>query len=185
MELVMMGETIFPPAFLSFALDPEGDHLGEAVPRDENNQAIRIGTENTLAPQLSKRERSILRCLIEGDSNKCIARKIDIAEATVKVHVKAILRKIRVQNRTQAAIWGMNNGSLTRPASDSSSPSTSDAAEQLPKPVEVISEIKQIVASVPLSPIEQGANHVEAPRIDRLIRKGFNPRTNGAARPGK
>jgi two-component system nitrate/nitrite response regulator NarL len=195
MELVMMGETIFPPAFLSFVLDPEGvhpegdhpegDHLGEAVPRDENNQAILIRTENTLAPQLSKRERSILNCLIEGDSNKCIARKIDIAEATVKVHVKAILRKIRVQNRTQAAIWGMNNGSLTRPANDSSPPSTSDAAEQLPKPVEVISEIKQIAASVPLSAIEQGANHVEAPRIDRLIRKGFNRRTNGAARPGK
>src|ERR1700720_4285192 len=34
-ELVMMGETIFPPAFLSFALDPESDHTGKAVPRDE------------------------------------------------------------------------------------------------------------------------------------------------------
>ena len=41
-----------------------------------------------------------------------IARKIDIAEATVKVHIKAILRKIRVQNRTQAAVWAMNNGPL-------------------------------------------------------------------------
>ena len=41
-----------------------------------------------------------------------IARKIDIAEATVKVHIKAILRKIRVQNRTQAAVWAMNNGRL-------------------------------------------------------------------------
>jgi len=51
----------------------------------------------------------ILHCLIRGDSNKSIARKIDIAEATVKVHVKAILRKTRVQNRTQAAIWGMNH----------------------------------------------------------------------------
>jgi Bacterial regulatory proteins, luxR family len=39
-----------------------------------------------------------------------IARKIQIAEATVKVHLKAILRKIRVRNRTQAAIWAMNNG---------------------------------------------------------------------------
>src|SRR6266478_4826381 len=110
-ELVMMGETVFPPAFLSFVLDPEGDPRGEAAPRDENNQEILIRAETTLAPQLSTREKSILRCLIEGDSNKCIARKIDIAEATVKVHVKAILRKIRVQNRTQAAIWGMNNGS--------------------------------------------------------------------------
>src|SRR6266436_936854 len=48
MELVMMGETIFPPAFLSFVLGPKGDHLGEAVPRDENNQAILTGAENTL-----------------------------------------------------------------------------------------------------------------------------------------
>lgn len=54
--------------------------------------------------------------MVEGNSNKSIARKIDIAEATVKVHVKAILRKIRVQNRTQAAIWGMNNGPLVRPS---------------------------------------------------------------------
>ena len=54
-----------------------------------------------------------MRCIIEGESNKCIARKINVTEATVKVHVKAILRKIRVQNRTQAAVWGMNNGSHT------------------------------------------------------------------------
>src|ERR1700736_6657724 len=103
MELVMMGETIFPPAFLSFVLDPEGTLLGETAPRDENNQAMPIRTKNPFAPQLSTREKLILRCLIEGYSNKCIARKINIAEATVKVHVKAILRKIRVHNRTQAA----------------------------------------------------------------------------------
>src|SRR3954451_25476546 len=112
-ELVLMGATIFPPAFLAFALDPGGDRLRLAAPRDEDKPATLSGTENNVTPQLSAREKSILRCLIEGDSNKCIARKIDIAEATVKVHVKAILRKIRVQNRTQAAIWGMNNESLT------------------------------------------------------------------------
>ena len=60
--------------------------------------------------KLSAREKCILRCLLNGDANKVIARKVDIAEATVKVHVKAILRKIRVQNRTQAAIWAMNCG---------------------------------------------------------------------------
>src|SRR5258707_4541820 len=159
----MMGETIFPPAFLSFVLDPEGD-LVEAAPRDEDNQSILLRTENTLAPQLSTREKSILRCLIEGDSNKCIARKIDIAEATVKVHVKAILRKIRVQNRTQAAIWGM------RLANNSSPPSTFDVGKPLPNPLEVISGIKQIGASPPLAAIGH-ANHVNVPRIDRLIRK--------------
>jgi DNA-binding NarL/FixJ family response regulator len=184
-ELVVMGETIFPPAFLSFVLGPEGGQLGETVPRDENNQVILFTTEDTLTPQLSAREKSILRCLIEGDSNKCIARKIDIAEATVKVHVKAILRKIRVQNRTQAAIWGMNNGSLTRPANDSSPLSNCDMTKRLSKPVEAISEIKQIGSSVPLTAIEHEANHVDVPRIDRLIRKVVNRRTPGAARPGE
>jgi len=184
-ELMMMGETIFPPAFLSFVLDPEGDSFGQVAPRDENNQAMLIRTENTPAPQLSTRENSILRCLIEGDSNKCIARKIDIAEATVKVHVKAILRKIRVQNRTQAAIWGMNNGSLTRLANNSSPPSISDVSKRLPNPVEAISEIKQMGASVPVGAIELDANHVEVSRIDRLIRKGINRKTDGTARPGK
>jgi two-component system nitrate/nitrite response regulator NarL len=42
---------------------------------------------------------------MEGESNKVIARKLGIAEATIKVHVKTILRKVRVQNRTQAALW--------------------------------------------------------------------------------
>jgi DNA-binding NarL/FixJ family response regulator len=164
-ELVIMGETIFPPAFLSFALDLEGDRLGRAAPRNEDNQAMLITTENTVAPQLSAREKSILRCLVEGDSNKCIARKINIAEATVKVHVKAILRKIRVQNRTQAAIWGMNNDSVRRLANNGSSPSTFDVRKPLPNPVEVISEIKHIGASVPLAAIGYDANHADGFRM--------------------
>jgi DNA-binding NarL/FixJ family response regulator len=178
-ELVMMGETVFPPAFLSFVLAPEGAPQGEAAPRDENKQASII---NTLAPQLSAREKTILRCLIEGDSNKCIARKIDIAEATVKVHVKAILRKIRVQNRTQAAIWGINNGSLTRQPNISSPPSASDLSKRLPNPLEVISEVKQIGASGPQGANGDDANHVAVSRIDRLIRKVVNQGTDGTAR---
>jgi Bacterial regulatory proteins, luxR family len=45
----------------------------------------------------------------EGASNKIIARKLVITESTVKVHMKAILRKLRLQNRTQAAIWARTN----------------------------------------------------------------------------
>jgi two-component system nitrate/nitrite response regulator NarL len=62
---------------------------------------------------LSRREREILHCLEKGDSNKRIALRLDIAEATVKVHVKSILRKIGVDNRTQAAIWSLRQ--RTRP----------------------------------------------------------------------
>ncbi len=61
-------------------------------------------------PQLSQRERQILVRLAEGDSNKQIARLCNITESTVKVHLKAILRKITVHNRTQAAIWAIAKG---------------------------------------------------------------------------
>jgi two-component system nitrate/nitrite response regulator NarL len=177
LELVMMGETIFPPAFLSYVLDTGGDRLLAAAPSNQNGEAILVTTEDVITPQLSPREKSILRCLIEGDSNKCIARKIDIAEATVKVHVKAILRKIRVQNRTQAAIWGMNNGSLTRPANDSSAPSISDGSKRLPNPVAEITEIRTIEAPASADVVNHNANHVEVARIDRLLRKGMGRRT--------
>jgi two-component system nitrate/nitrite response regulator NarL len=172
MELLMMGETIFPPA-LSFILDPGADHLGE--PGGENHQAILVKTEDALTPQLSPREKSILRCLIEGDSNKSIARKIDIAEATVKVHVKAILRKIRVRNRTQAAIWGVNNGSLTRPVHSSSALPPSDMSKRLPKSVGVISEIRQFEPSLPPCAIQEGNS----------VRKSVKRRIHGAGGLGK
>ena len=59
---------------------------------------------------LSEREAQILDSLVKGHSNKLIGRSYHICEATVKVHMKSILRKIRVSNRTQAAIWAMENG---------------------------------------------------------------------------
>ena len=59
---------------------------------------------------LSEREREIMGCLVHGKSNKVIARQLGITEATVKVHLKAVLRKLNVSNRTQAAIWAVRNG---------------------------------------------------------------------------
>ena len=61
-------------------------------------------------PKLSKRETQILVCLAKGYANRMIANVCDIAEATVKSHMKSIMRKIRVENRTQAALWAMENG---------------------------------------------------------------------------
>ena len=59
---------------------------------------------------LSMREEQILRGLVKGHSNKVIARTCEVTEATIKVHVKSILRKIRVANRTQAAVWAIDQG---------------------------------------------------------------------------
>jgi DNA-binding NarL/FixJ family response regulator len=193
-ELVMLGETIYPPAFLSFVIDPDTNSFDETAPRDEREKppAIAtedafIATENTIAPQLSPREKSILRCLVEGDSNKCIARKIDIAEATVKVHVKAILRKIRVQNRTQAAVWGMKNGSLTPTANNTPSlPSlpVADASKPRSNPIARFSEVRQIEARVSPGVTKHVENRVEVPQIDHLVRKGINRKMGGVARLG-
>jgi len=144
-ELVMMGETVFPPAFLS----PSSPAIKSArqdkpAPLAENERAIIVTTEAAAAPQLSPRELVILRCLIEGNSNKGIARKIDIAEATVKVHVKAILRKIRVQNRTQAAIWGMNNVLPVQPANNNSLLPAVEANDSFSNSIALVSAVKRI-----------------------------------------
>ena len=46
---------------------------------------------------------------MSGASNKLIARDFATAEATIKVQIKTLLRKVRAVNRTQAAVWAMNN----------------------------------------------------------------------------
>jgi two-component system, NarL family, nitrate/nitrite response regulator NarL len=70
-------------------------------------------TSSRRLPRLSERETQILDGLVKGHANKVIARTYDITEATVKVHMKSILRKIQVANRTQAAIWALEHGYST------------------------------------------------------------------------
>jgi two-component system, NarL family, nitrate/nitrite response regulator NarL len=69
-------------------------------------------------PRLSEREAQILNGLVQGHANKVIARTCDITEATVKVHMKSILRKIQVANRTQAAVWALEHGHSVYPIKD-------------------------------------------------------------------
>jgi DNA-binding NarL/FixJ family response regulator len=107
-NLAMMGQTMFPPECVLAALDRESGRVQVSADKNQSLEAV-MEPDEAIKPLLSRREKSILHCLVQGDSNKCIARKNDIAEATVKVHVKAILRKLGVHNRTQAAIWAMNN----------------------------------------------------------------------------
>ncbi|HYL43126.1 MAG TPA: response regulator transcription factor [Ktedonobacteraceae bacterium] len=59
---------------------------------------------------LTEREMEVLHLLVQGHSNKEIARALQIAEDTVKVHVKHILAKLGVQSRTQAVLYAIRLG---------------------------------------------------------------------------
>ena len=76
-----------------------------------NARSSRGATSAAIADERrpTDRQAMILKSLVNGDSNKVVARKLHIAEETVKVHMKRLLRRLGVKNRTQAAIWAMNN----------------------------------------------------------------------------
>ncbi len=78
-------------------------------PLAQNEVSSETADDLQATKQLSSREIAILERIVRGDSNKHVARYFNIAEPTVKTHVKAILRKLGANNRTQAAIWAVNN----------------------------------------------------------------------------
>ena len=77
---------------------------------DAENGAIDRTISHRIPHGLSVREEEILKGVVRGHSNKMIARTCGVTDATIKVHMKSILRKIRVANRTQAAIWALEQG---------------------------------------------------------------------------
>jgi two-component system nitrate/nitrite response regulator NarL len=60
--------------------------------------------------KLSPREREILGCLARGERNKEIARALDLAESTVKIHVQNIFKKLNLSSRVQAAVYAVEHG---------------------------------------------------------------------------
>jgi len=99
LHLVAAGEKVFPSALapqMAALVNKFGERRASAPNRHPGN--------------LSEREIDILHCLVTGYPNKTIAANLAIAESTVKVHLKRILRKTHASNRTQAAIWAVENG---------------------------------------------------------------------------
>jgi two-component system nitrate/nitrite response regulator NarL len=112
LDLIMMGEGIVPSRLLLSTFDHPATHLDHVEQRtsigsDQVQESIRAA--GPTGQRLSAREGEILRGLMEGAPNKVIARQFGLSEATVKVHVKAILRKIGAKNRTQAAMWAADH----------------------------------------------------------------------------
>jgi two-component system, NarL family, nitrate/nitrite response regulator NarL len=96
LALIIAGEKVLPISHVEAMLSSTPEPVGL-------RQESLSGMAN-----LSEREIGILECLVNGDANKMISRRLNIAEPTVKVHVKSILRKLQLSNRTQAAIWAIN-----------------------------------------------------------------------------
>jgi two-component system, NarL family, nitrate/nitrite response regulator NarL len=82
--------------------------LARAAIRQEEGD-IEEEQEQDLFAELTPREREILCHLAEGQSNKVIARNLGISDGTVKLHVKAILRKLDVHSRVEAAVMAVEN----------------------------------------------------------------------------
>lgn len=97
-ELIALGEKIFP------------SQLVDALTRGIAMPAPNSINSRVPLTDFSAREIEILRSLVVGDSNKIIGRRLGVSEATVKAHVKTILRKLQLGNRTQAAIWAISRG---------------------------------------------------------------------------
>ncbi len=104
LELIVLGEQAFPVR----ALLRRSNAPPKACAPPHHNGHNKLAQEKSCG--LSSREIEVLHSLAEGKSNKEIARQLDISDATVKVHVKAILRKLRVKNRTKAALWVTESG---------------------------------------------------------------------------
>lgn len=106
LRLVDLGEKVFPTKLATMITSGQLDPTAAEA-------------RMSSVKGLSEREREILRCLLHGQTNKVIARQLGINEAVVKFHLKAVLRKLNVSNRTQAAIWAISHG-----------PGGSDTAQQ-------------------------------------------------------
>lgn len=106
----------------------EGDALAAAIRRAAAGEAVidpamtaKLVAQFRAQPQaaastpaerdkLTAREREIVQCLAKGESNKEIARHLDVAESTVKIHVQNILKKLNLNSRVQVAVYAVENG---------------------------------------------------------------------------
>jgi two-component system, NarL family, nitrate/nitrite response regulator NarL len=93
----MNGESVMSPQMSATLIDAVREPVVKVEP---DKQAIK----------LTPRESEIIGMLASGESNKSIARTLNLAESTVKIHVQGILRKLNISSRVQAAVYASEHG---------------------------------------------------------------------------
>ena len=94
LKLILDGGTYIPPAMLESGIDcNNSNHI-----------------YNPLKKNLTNRQSQVLDLIAQGKSNKQIAYDMGVSEATVKLHINALLRSLKVNNRTQAVITAQKMG---------------------------------------------------------------------------
>jgi DNA-binding NarL/FixJ family response regulator len=116
LRMVLAGSTYFPADVL---MAHRTGLLPPAVRQEQAAAASDIGLAERLAPK----QREVLRALAEGRTNKDISRRLLMEEATVKIHIRQIIRRLGVTNRTQAALLAHRCGIFLQPGAGSSEPS--------------------------------------------------------------
>lgn len=119
LELIVLGTPVLPAAAFPCRSEPTASPCKQkpsVAPRQPQPTVVPGQSMPAPAPlevpehlpqgleKLSEREATVMRLLCDGSSNKLIARRLEVSEASVRVHVKAILRKTGVRNRTEAAL---------------------------------------------------------------------------------
>jgi DNA-binding NarL/FixJ family response regulator len=100
-QLILSGERFYPVVPIdSAALGGLRSDLAEAARRPTADASV----------ELTPRQKDILHGLVNGRSNKEIARDLNIIEGTVKAHIRNMMGKLRVRNRTQLALMATRLG---------------------------------------------------------------------------
>lgn len=99
------GESFFPSDLMEKVMH----RFHELVMQQGEGRRLAISF-NQAARNLTRRELEVLQCIVDGMSNKECAKHLFISEKTVKNHITNLLRKLDVEDRTQAAVYGVQHG---------------------------------------------------------------------------
>jgi len=101
---VIAGESVISPQMMNKLVDSM---------RNQNASPSEQNSPEKLADRLSPREREIVQLIAKGYSNKLIARELNIAETTVKIHIQHIFKKLELSSRLQVALFASSAGLQT------------------------------------------------------------------------